>query len=348
MTDLERVELAPGYSIARIINGCWQLTSDHGGGPGSGKASLDRFAELVEHGFTTFDCADIYEGTEALLGRFRAGLDDPDRIQVHTKLVPDKARLAVLNDDMIDAVIERSRRRLRVDTIDLVQFHWWDYAVPGVERVYDRLLSAQSKGRIRLIGVTNFDTPHLEALVNRNPAIVSMQAQYSLLDRRPERRMSAYCENNGVGILAYGALAGGFLSNRYLGAAPLGSLNRSLTKYRLIIDEAGGWPRLQALLETLDSIATRHKVGIDTVAARWVLDRPGVAAVILGIGSRPRADSNRRIPKLSFDDEDRERLRKALDTMTIPTGEPYELERDPDGIHAGIIRTNLQDAEAGT
>ena len=71
MTDVPRVELRPGYSIARIINGCWQLTPDHGGGPKAESDGLNRFAELVEHGFTTFDCADIYEGTEAMLGRSR-------------------------------------------------------------------------------------------------------------------------------------------------------------------------------------------------------------------------------------------------------------------------------------
>ena len=344
MTDVERVELAPGYSIARIINGCWQLTPDHGGGPGSDKAALDRFAELFDHGFTTFDCADIYEGTEALLGRFRKTLADPDAMQVHTKLVPDKARLAELDDDMIDAVIERSRKRLGVDAIDLVQFHWWDYAVPGVERVYDRLLSAQSKGRVRLIGVTNFDTPHLEALVDRKPAIVSMQAQYSLIDRRPERRMTAFCQHNGIGILAFGALAGGYLSDRYLGQEPPDTPNRSLTKYRLIVDDAGGWEALQRLLETLSAIAARHDVGIDTVATRWLLDRPAVAATILGVGTRSHVDSNLAIASLSLDAADRDRLESCLDDMTVPPGEPYELERDPDGVHSGIIRTNLQDS----
>ena len=77
MTDVPRVELRPGYSISRIINGCWQLTPDHGGGPNAEGEALSRFAELVEHGFTTFDCADIYEGTEEMLGKFRATLDDP-------------------------------------------------------------------------------------------------------------------------------------------------------------------------------------------------------------------------------------------------------------------------------
>ena len=122
MTDVPRIELAPGYSIASIINGCWQLSAGHGGGPDTTKNSLRRFAELVEHGFTTFDCADIYTGTEELLGEFRRTLADPDTIQVHAKFVPNKQSLANLDDRKIDASIDLSRRRLGVERLDLVQF----------------------------------------------------------------------------------------------------------------------------------------------------------------------------------------------------------------------------------
>ena len=345
LQEVPRIELAPGYSIARVINGCWQLTPDHGGGPNAEQQVLARFAELVEYGFTTFDCADIYTGTEAMLGKFRASLHDPDSIQVHTKFVPDKTTLADLDDATIDAVIDRSRRRLRVETLDLVQFHWWEYAVPGLDRLYNRLLEAQSAGKIRLLGVTNFNTEYLRKLIDANPSIVSMQAQYSLLDRRPERQMAAYCEQNDVGILAYGALAGGFLSDRYRGQPAPETLNRSLTKYRLIIDDAGGWGAFQSLLDALAGIAEKHSTTIDRVAARWVLDQPAVAAVILGIGSRSRATENATLGALELDGADRSAIAGCLERMTLPDGDPYDIERDPDSVHSGIIRTNLQEAK---
>jgi aryl-alcohol dehydrogenase-like predicted oxidoreductase len=345
MTDVPRIELRPGYSIARIINGCWQLTPDHGGGPKAESDVLKRFAELVEHGFTTFDCADIYEGTEAMLGRFRKTLKDPTSIQVHTKFVPDKATLAELDAATIDAVIDRSRQRLGVDMLDLVQFHWWDYSVPGLEHLYERLLNAQGQGRIRYIGVTNFSTPMLVKLLDQDPSVVSMQVQYSLLDRRPERQMARACSDADVGMFAFGALAGGFLSERYLGKPPPESPNRSLTKYRLIIDDAGGWDAFQSLLRVLAEVGSKHGASIDQVAARWVLDRPGVSAVILGIGSRSRAAENQRIGNLALDKSDRAAIDACLDSMPIPEGEPYDLERDPEGVHSGIIRTNLQDAK---
>ena len=342
MTDVPRVELAPGYSIAAILNGCWQLTPDHGGGPTSRSDALRRFAELVDHGFTTFDCADIYTGTEELLGDFRRGLADPAKIQIHTKFVPNKSALAELDDEKIDAVIDQSLKKLGVERLDLVQFHWWDYAVAGLDRLYERLLYARSIGKIRLLGVTNFNTEQLRKLLDKEASIVSMQAQYSLLDRRPERLMTACCAENGVALLPYGVLAGGFLSEKYLGNPAPAAINRSLRKYRLIIDDAGGWDALQRVLELLAAIARKHDASIDTIAARWVLDQPGVSAIILGIGSRSRIRENLALGRIRLDDADRRDIVECLGSLTVPQGDPYDLERDANSVHTRIIRTDLQ------
>ncbi len=344
MPDSPRFELAPGYAVSRIINGCWQLTPDHGGGPPSEKETLAIMARLVEQGFTTFDCADIYEGTEERLGRFRRTLADPDSIQVHTKCVPNKATLGELTDAQIDTGIHRSLSRLGVERLDLVQLHWWDYEVPGLERLVERLLRAQSEGRIRFLGLTNFDTPHVRRIVGASESVISLQCQYSLLDRRPERQMTAYSAESGVRILAYGALAGGFLSHRYLGASPPGDMNRSLTKYRLIVEEAGGWDALQSLLSLLGQIADEHGTSIATVAGRWLLDRPSVGALILGIGHSARVEEKRALLDLVLDDDALRRLDAHLASQKVPPGDMYDLERNPSGPHSRIIRTNLQDA----
>ncbi len=344
MTECPRVELAPDYSIAKIINGCWQLTPDHGGGPGSRKSTLRRFAELVDHGFTTFDCADIYTGTEELLCELRRTLHDPEMIQVHTKFVPNKNSLAVLDDKTIDAAIEQSLRKLGVDRLDLVQFHWWDYAVAGLERMFERLLHAQSIGKIRLLGVTNFNTEQLRKLLGQDASVVSMQAQYSLLDRRPEQSMIECCAEDDVALLPYGVLAGGFLSDRYLGNPGPADPNRSLQKYRLIIEEAGGWDALQRLLSVLAGIAAKHNASIDAIAARWVLDQPTVAAIILGIGSRSRAGKNLALGEIHLHDDDRHNIVECLKSLTVPPGDPYDVERDDNSAHSRIIRTELQDA----
>jgi len=347
VTDFPRVELAPGYSVSRVINGCWQLSPDHGGGPSSEREIFRSFSERVEHGFTTFDCADIYTGVEALLGRFRRTLADPGTIEVHTKYVPDRATLGKLTGKQIDEAVERSLTRLGVERLDLLQFHWWDYAVPGLERMLERLLRAREAGKIRHLGATNFDTAHIRELQAQGAGLVSLQAQYSLLDRRPERQMLALAESAGPRILAYGALAGGFLSGRWLGSEPDGAGNRSLTKYRLIIDEAGGWDRFQALLHLLDGIAGKHGVPISTVATCWVLDRPGVAAVILGVGKRARAVENHRLADFVLDEDDRSAIDAFLDRQPVPPGDMYALERDPFGRHSAIIKTDINSAAEG-
>jgi aryl-alcohol dehydrogenase-like predicted oxidoreductase len=344
MTKPSRVWLVPDYSISPVINGCWQLTPDHGGGPASEAEIFNMFAELVEQGFTTFDCADIYTGVESLLGRFRRSLADPESIQVHTKLVPDKATLRELTAGQVDSVINRSLKRLGVERLDLVQFHWWDTDVPGLELLTERLLRAQQRGKIRLLGATNFNSGQVSRLLGQDIPLVSLQAQYSLLDRRPEKRMTEISRESGVVLLPYGVLAGGFLSRKYLGAGPPAGMNRSLTKYRLIIEEAGGWEIYQELLQVLSSIADKHGLPLELIAAKWVMDQPAVRAIILGAGSRSRAGTNSALFKLELDAEDRQKIRIQLDRQMIPGGDMYDLERDENSRHARIIKTNLQQA----
>ncbi|MDJ0657330.1 MAG: aldo/keto reductase [Xanthomonadales bacterium] len=345
MSEVQRVELVPGYSVARIINGCWQLTPDHGGGPGSEKEIFRIFSEMVELGFTTFDCADIYTGVEELLGRFRKTLVDPGVIQVHTKFVPDRNTLGQLTAAQLEAAVDRSLRRLGVDQLDLVQFHWWNYGVPGMERMTDVLLAAQQRGKIRLLGVTNFDTGHVRRMLQAGLPLRTLQAQYSLLDRRPERHMTRCCEETGVALLPYGVLAGGFLSERYLDQPAPDRMNRSLTKYRLIMDEIGGWDRFQSLLALLVEIARAHQTTVDQLAARWVMDQPGVAAIILGTGHRSRARRNLSLASLELPPGTLAPLQQWLADTPIPPGDMYELERAPDGRHSGIIRTELNALE---
>lgn len=155
--------------------------------------------------------------------------------------------------------------------------------------------------------------------------------------------MTACCSKESVALLPYGVLAGGFLSDKYLGRPPPATTNRSLQKYRLIIDDAGGWDALQRLLEELASIARTHNTSVDAIAAKWVLDRPAVAAIILGIGNRSRADKNLALSDIQLHDADRQSIDECLKTLTIPGGDPYDLERDANSIHSRIIRTDLQD-----
>jgi aryl-alcohol dehydrogenase-like predicted oxidoreductase len=284
---------------------------------------------------------------EELIGRFRARHPDlARRLQVHTKFVPDLGSLAKVDEAFVERSIDRSLRRLRQERLDLVQFHWWDYAVPGYVEAAGALSRLRSRGKVAHIGLTNFDVPRLAEILAAGVPVASMQLQYSLLDARPEQGMVEICRPD-IALLCYGTVAGGFLSERWLGAPEPDRLtNRSLIKYKLIIDDFGGWELFQSLLRTLRGIADRHGCDIATVASRSVLDRNGVAAVIVGATDAAHLAANVGIGKLALLPADLADLDAVRVQRRGPVGDVYSLERDRGGRHGRIMKYDLQDKSA--
>jgi aryl-alcohol dehydrogenase-like predicted oxidoreductase len=344
--SIETAELRPGYRIARLIKGGWQLAGGHG--------AIDRAAAradmtaYVDAGFTTFDCADIYTGVEDLIGQFRGSLPPETlaRLKVHTKFVPDLHVLPTLSREDVTRVIDRSLQRLRMQRLDLVQFCWWDYAVARDVQAALWLKDLQAAGKIDLIGATNFDAAHTAALFAAGVQVATMQVQYSLLDDRPARGMSALCAQHGMKLLCYGTVAGGFLGDRWLGqpepAEPLE--NRSLTKYKLIIEDCGGWDWFQALLRVLAGIGRKHGCGIGSVASRYVLGLPHVAAAIVGVRSRAHLPEHRNLFAFALDAVDEAAIAAVLAQRLALPGDVYTLERDRTGRHGRIMKYNLGNA----
>jgi aryl-alcohol dehydrogenase-like predicted oxidoreductase len=342
-----RVTLAPDYEISQVIRGGWQLAAGHGAAT-SADPILDMIA-FADAGVTTFDCADIYTGVEETIGRFRRryfalrGEEALRRIRIHTKFVPDLDLLPRISKRDVERVVDRSLRRLEMDRLDLVQLHWWDYDIPGLIETAHWLDELRKSGKISLLGGTNFDAEHMRGIIYAGAPLASMQVQYSLLDRRPEKTLIAAAGALGVRLFCYGSLAGGFLSDRWLGAAePEGALpNRSLAKYRLIIEEFGGWDLFQALLAALRRIADRHDCDIATAASAAIFDRPGVAALIIGARDRAHLEDNLRVCDVRLSAEDVAQIQRVLaDAKPLP-GEVYGLERDRSGLHGAIMKYNL-------
>jgi len=273
----------------------------------------------------------------------RRGRDALARLKIHTKYVPDLEVLPRISRSDVRSIIDRSLRRLGQDRLDLVQFHWWDYAIPGWLETAHWLAELQREGKIDLVGGTNFDTPHVDAIAAAGIHFATLQVQYSVLDGRPEHGLAQACARLGIRLLCYGSVAGGFLGERWLGRPePDGALaNRSLVKYKLIIDDFGGWALFQRLLATLARIGARHGVGIATVAGRHVLDRPGVAAIIVGARNREHLDQNLAVSRLRLTDADRREIEAVLAERRGPAGDTYTLERDRTGRHGAIMKYNL-------
>lgn len=349
MTALPQVSLAADYRIPRLIKGGWQLAGGHG--EVDTDAALADMLAFADAGMTAFDCADIYTGVEELIGHFirfrrnERGTDVPP-IRVHTKCVPDLDALRRLKKRDIARIVERSLKRIGVERLDLVQFHWWDYDVPAYVDAAMHLHDLQLEGKIHHLGATNFGTGQLTAMLNEGVPLVSHQVQISLLDRRALHEMATLTQARGVGLLAYGALAGGFLHERWLTLpepeAPLE--NRSLVKYKLIIDDFGGWPLFQRLLAALKSVAREHETTIGAIAIAHVLDQKAVSAAIIGARSTAHLVPTLVAATLVLSDEQRAVIDAVLEEATGPLGDVYALEREKGGRHAAIMRYNLNTA----
>lgn len=313
-----RFQFTPDLRICRILNGMWQISGAHG--RIDPRRAVDEMFAYHDDGFTTWDLADHYGPAEDFIGNFRRqfaarhGAERLSEMQAFTKWVPRPGRMT--RRDVEDAV-GISRARMAVESLDLLQFHWWDYSDESYLDALDHLTDLQHDGKIRHLALTNFDTERLRVIADHGVPIVSNQVQYSLVDRRPEARMAAFCGEHAITLLAYGTLLGGLLSEKYLARPEPGraELNTaSLQKYKHMIDAWGGWTLFQELLTALKQIADKHQVSIANVGVRYVLDRPAVAGVIVGarLGLAEHIADNARVFGFALDAGDHAKIEAVL------------------------------------
>jgi aryl-alcohol dehydrogenase-like predicted oxidoreductase len=230
---------------------------------------------------------------------------------------------------MVDNSIEAATRRMDVSSLDLLQFHWWDYNNPYYMDALKYLSDLKDKGSIRHLGLTNFDTEHLQVITESGITIASNQVQYSIIDRRPEVNMVPFCRKHNISLLSYGTVCGGLLSEKYLGKPEpsLTDLNTlSLQKYKKMIDKWGDWNLFQRLLLVLDSIAKKHNVSISNVATNYILSKVAVAGVIIGVrlGIADHIDDNNNVFNFNLDDSDFE----SIDEVSKNANNLYEIIGD--------------------
>jgi aryl-alcohol dehydrogenase-like predicted oxidoreductase/enamine deaminase RidA (YjgF/YER057c/UK114 family) len=327
-----RIELAPGLDISRIVTGLWQISDmeKHGARLDFEALAAD-LADYAEAGFDSFDMADHYGSAEEVAGLFNASARASNP-RLLTKWCPEPAAVTA---QMVRAAVERARRRLRTSQIDLLQFHWWMFQHPGWVDAFKALDVLRREGLIRHLGATNFDTGHLRLAMSLGIPLVSNQVCFSLLDRRPAALMSELCSVCGLRLLAYGTLAGGLLTEKWHRRPPPQPeevQDWSTMKYLRFVEAAGGWPVLQSLLDGLSDIARKHRVSMANVATRWVLEQPAVAAVIIGarLGERQHRADNLKIFDFALDTEDLGRIEQALaSARPIPGDCGDEYRRPP-------------------
>jgi len=310
LTASRRFQFTADLTMCRVLNGMWQVSGAHG--PIEPARAIDQMFAYHDAGFTTWDLADHYGPAEDFIGEFRRrfaarhGAERLPEIQAFTKWVPRPGRIT---RRIVDDAIDVSLSRMGVECLDLVQFHWWDYDDASYLDALKHLADLQHEGKIRHLALTNFDTKRLRVIADQAIRFVSNQVQYSLVDRRPALRMASFCGDQAMTLLAYGALLGGLLSEKYLGRPEPGrsELNTaSLQKYKNMIDIWGGWALFQELLSALKGIAAKHQVSIANIGVRYVLDQPAVAGVIVGarLGVAQHISDNTRVFGFTLDADD--------------------------------------------
>lgn len=318
MSESRRLQFTPDLEICRILNGMWQVSGAHGS-IAPQKAISSMFSYL-DAGFTTWDLADHYGPAEDFIGEFRRqlvaqrGIDALNNLQAFTKWVP---RPGKMTKEIVEKNIAISLRRMDVDSLDLLQFHWWDYRDKNYLDALYFLGELQQEGKIKHLALTNFDTEHLKIILSAGIKIVSNQVQFSLIDRRPLVKMAQFCQEHNIYLLAYGTLAGGLLGAKYLGHPepnPMSLNTASLRKYKNMINAWGNWQLFQELLTVLKAIADSYHVTIPNVAVRYVLEQKAVAGAIIGVrlGVAEHIQENARIFDFQLSPQDYQKIDHVL------------------------------------
>lgn len=325
-------ELGGDLRISRVVTGLWQIADME---RDQQTLDLDRAARSMkaytEAGLTTFDMADHYGSAEEIAGIFTRRHAAGDDVQVLTKWVP---KPGGSSRQTVRQAVQRALDRLQAERLDLLQYHAWNYADPSYLDDLLYLQELKQEGLIRHLGLTNFDTAHLRVVLETGIDVVSNQICFSLLDQRARNGMSQLCEERGVKILAFGTLAGGFLTERWLDQPDPGmeALSTwSQMKYKRYIDEAGGWAAFQQLLTAVKHTADRHDVSMANIASRFILEQPAVGAVIIGarLGQSEHIVNNLSLLNFALDDEGRDAIRAALDGLTPIPGDCGDEYRKP-------------------
>lgn len=341
MSAIAPIELRSDYRISTIIAEVQELT---------GAGGIAEMTAAFDAGVTTFDIGDLAMGADVVTGAFLEnarhgrGAEAARRIGIHATIVPERSTIADFGQSQVEASVDRSLVRLGIERLDLLQLHWPDYEHPGCLDALAQLSLLQKKGKVRYVGLANFDLEHIRMFLGAGVDIVTAKVSYSLIDRRPTGAFVDFCHENDIAVFAADALLGGFLSERWLGAADPGrnTHDRALRAGRQVIASFGGWALFQELLLAMQSIAARHGTTIDDIAFRTVHDHVDPAAVLLDAGRIHRAVSRMASRDFVPTERDRDVLAQVLCRKKGPSGPIFGIERARAGGRASPVRTKLK------
>lgn len=279
---------------------------------------LDRY---FEDGGRFIDTADVYSRgvSEEVIGRWLTKTGKRSEVTIATKgrfAMGEGRDMRGAGPDYLSRAIDASLARLGVDSIDLYQTHAWDPEVP-IEETLGALGSFVEQGKTRHIGISNYTGWQIERTVTSAARlgigpIASLQPQYNLLAREIELEILPASLENGLGLLPWSPLGGGWLTGKYsrserpTGASRLGEdPDRGVEAY-----DRRNTERTWLILETVERLAERHGVSMGQVALNWVRNRPSVSSVLLGARTIDQLTDNMAALSWNLEDDEMEELTK--------------------------------------
>jgi aryl-alcohol dehydrogenase-like predicted oxidoreductase len=294
-----------GPELSVIGYGAWEAGGTAWGPNESDEAVIAAMRAAVDAGITWIDTAEVYgDGvSESLVGRAIAGRRD--QVVVASKVAPKPEGSGHRPDEVREACVA-SLDRLATDRIDLYQLHWPDESGVPVEETWGAMADLQDAGKVRWIGVSNFDRAAIERCESIRH-VDSLQPEFSML-RREHADLIAWCASNGTGVVSYGPLAFGLLT---------GAITTETTfaegDWRRSDDAAGNsdevdlfapdvLPGVLELVDRLRPIAERLGVTLSQLSLAWNVRQPGVTSAIAGSRDRDHVRSNALAGDVELDD----------------------------------------------
>jgi aryl-alcohol dehydrogenase-like predicted oxidoreductase len=280
------MEITPiGFGAWAIGGGGWAAAW----GPQDDDEAVGAIRRAVELGVNWVDTAAVYGlgHSEELVAQALKSVPESERPYVFTKcslVWDDEGDISnVLEKDSVKRECEESLRRLQTDVIDLYQIHWPN-PDKDIEEGWEAMAELKDEGKVRHIGVSNFDVSQMERIGERAP-VETLQPPYNMLNRGVEEEILPYCGENDIGVIAYSPMRSGLLTGKM---TPERVANLPSDDWRRNADDFQE-PRLSrnlALVGLLEEIGREHGRSPGEVAIAWTLRHPAVTAAIVG-GRRP-------------------------------------------------------------
>ncbi len=276
--------------ISVVSLGSWVFGGDQWGKTDD-KESIATIQKAIELGINLIDTAPVYGSghSEEVVGKAIKGRRD--QVFIATKCGLQRKGNGYkrsLKPSQIRKDLEGSLSRLKVEWVDLYQCHWPDPNTP-IEETLEEMEKMQSEGKINYIGVSNFDLPLLEKAIKVAP-IVSIQPQFSLLERSIEKDILPFCREKGIGVMTYGSLASGILSGKYEKQPTFKKTDARNFFYPFYREPY--WSLSRTLISEIKKIAQENRKPIAQVAINWVIQQPGVTAAIVGARTPEQVEIN--------------------------------------------------------